>query len=423
MQRLAGVLGVIVTLASLAAPAGAAAPDGDRQRAEALVAEGLGFARAAKQLQEKGTAGYRDEYRKAIARFEAANRLYPHPEIQHNLARAHEELGELKVAYGWYSQALKQDYTYASDGRTRLAKIEQQLRQTHALLTVRATPSDASVRLVFADATEENHVSTPFQTWALAGTLKIVASNPEFKTGNRDYQLVAGEDRQVNLVLEPLPRQGFFQVNANVPGAKVFLSEVLVGTLPMQSVTYPAGAYELKVTAKGYVTHKEQVVIVKDQLTPVTVAMIPDAKVGDDKQPPIGGEETGGGPPAWIGATLVGLGAGAVIVGVVFHVKAFDYNGQANKVPISDPPLKADEDKYDRLFGKAKDNQTYAFASYGAALVLVGTGVALLLIGDDAPAPPAAGAPPTGSGAVAPRFVPSVQAGPGYFGAGATLTF
>ena len=418
MQRLAACLGLIAALAVATAPALAAAPDGDRQRAEALVAEGLSYARAAKQLQQKGAAGFRDEYGKAIAKFEEANRLYPHPEIQHNLARAHEELGQLKVAFEWYSQALKQDYTYASDGRTRLAKIEQQLRKSHALLTVRTTPSDTNVRLVFSDGTEETHVSTPFQTWALAGTLKIVASNPEFKTGNKDYELKAGEDRQVNLVLETLPRQGFLEVNANVPGAKVFLSEVLIGTLPMQSVTYPAGIYELKVTAKGYLDHKEQLVIVKDQLAAVTVALLPDGKPDDGKDGG-GGKvaDGGGGPPTWIGVTLIGLGVGTAILGGVLHAKAFDYNDQANGIKISDPPIQADEDRYDRLFGKAKDNQTYAWVSYGVGAALIGTGIALLVIGGDDEATPAS------SGGVPPRFVPSVQAGPGYVGAGGTLTF
>ncbi|PKN59499.1 MAG: hypothetical protein CVU56_00270 [Deltaproteobacteria bacterium HGW-Deltaproteobacteria-14] len=417
MQRLAAYLGVFAALAMATAPALAAAPDRDRQRAEALVAEGLSYARAAKALQQKGTAGFRAEYGKAIAKFEEANRLYPHPEIQHNLARAHEELGHLKVAFEWYSQALKQDYTYASDGRARLGKIEQQLRESHAMLTVRTTPSDTNVRLVFSDGTEETHVSTPFQTWALAGTLKIVASNPEFKTGNKDYELKAGEDRQVNLVLETLPRQGFLEVNANVPGAKVFLSEVLIGTLPMQSVTYPAGIYELKVTAKGYLDHKEQLVIVKDQLAAVTVALLPDGEPDD------GGEVGGGrvtrddGPPTWIGVTLIGLGVGTAILGGVFHGKAFDFNDQANKIPISDPRNEIDDARYDSLFGKAKDNQTYAWVSYGVGAVLVGTGIALLAIGGDDEAPPAS------SVAVPPRFVPSVQAGPGYLGAGGTLTF
>jgi len=181
----------------------------------------------------------------------------------------------------------------------------------------------------------------------------------------------------------------------------------------MQSVTYPAGIYELKVTAKGYKTHKEQVVVTKDQLTAVTVALVADGSIGDETPPP-----GGGGPPTWIGATLVGLGAGAVIVGVVFHAKAFDLNDQANKIPVSDPRVKADDDEYDRLFGQAKDNQTYAFISYGAAAVLVGTGIALLVAGGDD------GAPADGAASnLAPRFVPSLQAGPGFVGAGGTISF
>jgi len=414
MLRTAAVLMLTLVLSS---PATAAAPNADRTRAEQLVAEGLGFARTAKSLQEDGKPGFREAYAQAVEKFAEANRLYPHPEIQHNLARAHEELGELKAAYEMFSLALKQDYLYASDGRARLAKIEEELRRDHARLTVRATPSDVTVRLTFADGTEEGHVSTPFQTWALAGPLKVSAANPSFKSTQRDITLVAGEDRSLNLVLEPLPKQGFLQVTANVAGAKVFLSEVLVGALPLATLTYPAGVYELKITAKGYKTHTQQVVIEQDALVSVPVALEPLPGVTPGETP---GAEEDGGVPSWIGATVIGLGAGALVLGVVFHAQAFKYNNDANQVPISDPPIQEDEDRYDSLYGRALDNQTYAWVSYGAAAVLVGTGVALLsLSGDEDEAPADAG----GATARGIRVTPSFGAGPGYVGGGATFSF
>lgn len=413
MLRVAAVC--VLTLA-LASAALAAAPDADRTRAEQLVAEGLGFARTAKQLSEQGQPGVREAYRKAVEKFAEANRLYPHPEIQHNLARAHEELGELKSAHAMFSLALKQEYLYASDGRTRLGRIEQQLRVDHALLTVRATPSDANVRLVFADGTDATHLSTPFQTWALAGSLKVTATHPSFKTFQRELELVAGEDRALNLVLEPLPQQGFLQVTANVPGAKVFLSEVLVGTLPLATLTYPAGVYELKVTAKGYKPHKQQVIVTQDALVSVPVALEPLVAVGPGEEPIE--DPGGGGVPSWVGATVIGVGAGAVVLGVVFHARAFKLNNDANQIPISTPPNPEDEAKYDDLFDRALDNQTYAWVTYGVAAALIGTGIVLLNLGGDDEDP--ADAPASSAGL---RLVPTFGVTADGWGAGATLSF
>lgn len=348
--------------------------DSGRERAAALVAEGVELARA-------------QDFRAAIPKFEEANRLFPHPEIQHSLARAHEEIGQLRTAHHWFSLALRQDYTYAADARERLARIETELRKTHARLTVRATPSGVRVTMRLADGSEETNLSTPFETWAVAGELRISANHPEFKALTRELVLARGEDRTVNLVLEPLPKQGFFQVIASVPGAKVLLNEVLVGTLPMQSVTYPAGVYELQVSAKGYETHRRQVAIEPDALTQVTVALEPrEADAVVVAPPPV---EPPSGPPTWIGPTLVGLGVAAGVVGAVLHAEAHRINGEANDIPVPTPPDPIDleaEARYERLFQNATDHQTMAIGSYigGGALVLVGVILIATAADDDA---------------------------------------
>ena len=79
------VLLTVIGLAGLVGPAHAATPDDDRIRAEKLIQEGLTLARG-------------KQFREAIPKFEAALKLYPHPETKHNLGRAHEEVGELKKA-------------------------------------------------------------------------------------------------------------------------------------------------------------------------------------------------------------------------------------------------------------------------------------------------------------------------------------
>ncbi len=395
MQRLVALFIVMAPIA-LCSTTLAAQADPSRERAGQLVEEGLSLAR-------------KKNFREAADKFAEANRLYPHPEIQHNLARAYEELGDLKQAHYWFAQALKEDYTYASDGQSKIKEIERQLLETYARLTVRTTPGDVRVLLHLADGQQESYVTTPFEAWVPAGRLKIVGTNPDFKTGTRELELTAGESRSVNLVLQPLPKQGFLSVQANVPGATVFLSEVLVGTIPMESITHPVGVYDLKVMADGYITHKEQVVVEVDELTTATVALEP---IDGSPPPPV--EEPGDGPPTWLGATFVGLGASAVVAAIVLHVKAFKKNDDANAIPISDPPDPVAEARYDKLFGEAKDLESYALYTYVGATALIGTGVLLLILSDDAPDADAA----TGV-----TLAPELGLTPDFVGAGATLRF
>lgn len=354
-----------------------AGPEEDRARAEQLIQEGLTLARG-------------KQFREAIPKFEAALRLYPHPETRHNLGRAHEELGELRQAHEYFTQALKEDYQFAADGRQRLMTIEGELKKAFARVTVRTTPSQATVVLTFPSGEEETHVSTPFQTWVPAGTTRLVGSNPAFKAAEQTLDLAAGEEREVSLVLLPLPRQGFLQVNVNQPGATVILSGRQAGKTPLAGLPWDVGAYELEVKLKGYRTHREPIVINQDEVTSVNVALLPDAEDPD-------GDE---GVPSWVGWTLIGTGA--VAGGIALYLQF----GKAH--PAQDQADEAQDDaEYDRLHQKAIDFQTAAIVTGVVGAGLVGTGIYLLVAegGDDATA-------------VAPRFVPEVALTPdgGYLG-------
>jgi hypothetical protein len=370
----------------------------------------------AQRYHKEGLAlASKKDFARAVDKFQLALKSFPHPATKHSLARAYEELGDLKNAYEWFRRALQEDYTYAAEGRERLAAVETQLRTTHARLTVRTTPSRVTVTLATADGQEELFHSTPFEAWVLGGKTRVTGSNPEFKPGQRAIDLVAGEDRTLNLELEPLPKQGFLQVNADAPAAKVFLSDVYIGDTPLTSMAHPVGVYELRVAAEGFDDHRESVVIDQDQLSSVTIEM---SRIGG-KLPPTSGltrtESTG--VPTWVGATIIGVGAAAVVAGVVFHVEAFRQANEANSIPISDPINNADEAKSDRLFADAESSQSNAAIAYGVAGGLIVTGALLLiLVPEEEVEVPI-------DGAMAPRFTPSIVTTPTYVGVGGTFTF
>lgn len=370
----------VIGFASLAGTAHAT-PEEDRARAEKLIQEGLTLAR-------------NKQFRDAIPKFEAALKLYPHPETKHNLGRAHEELGELKKAHEYFTSALKEEYTFAADGRQRLMRIEAELRKSYARVTVRTTPSQVTCVLTFPSGEDETHVSTPFQSWVPAGRTKLVGTNPNFKTGEQTLDLAAGEDREVSLVLIPLPKQGFLQVSVNQPGATVTVSGRLAGKSPLAGLAWEVGAYELEVKLRGYQTHREQLVINEDSVTSVNVSLQPEVAGGTDS-----------GVEPWVGWTLIG--SGAVLAGVALYVEyGLGFPAQEKADPLPPGP------EYDAAHQKAINYETAAIITGIVAGGLAATGVYLLVF--EAPPEDAANGP---------RFVPNVAFTPDGGYVGGTFSF
>lgn len=356
MPSLLARLFLVLALLS-ATQAAHAGPAEDQVAAEKLVQGGLVDARAGR-------------FRDAIAKFEAAYKLYPRPEIQHNLARAHEELKEYKQAYAYFSKACEQDYPFAEDGRKRLAAISDLLRKTHAPLTVKVTPSQVNVHLRFADGTQETHTSTPIQTWAPAGKVEIAASNPRFEPRTERRELAAGIAVTVDLVLAPILQRGFIAINVSEPGARVSISGVEVGRSPLPALPLTAGTHLLEVSLPGFATRTETVVVTPDQVTTVSVILREDASAGPRAEVP------------WLGWTLTGTGAAFGITALVLQFgKALPLERSA-RTREEDP----DPTEYNRLVDRAYKYETAAIITGAAGLVMTASGVLLVLSHEDEPA-------------------------------------
>jgi len=383
MRATSLVVALLLAVFGLASFAGTAhaTQEEDRARAEKLIQEGLTLAR-------------NKQFREAIPKFEAALKLYPHPETKHNLGRAHEELGELKKAHEYFTSALKDDYTFAADGRQRLMRIEAELRKSYARVTVRTTPSQVTCVLTFPSGEDETHVSTPFQSWVPAGRTKLVGTNPNFKTGEQTLELTAGEDREVSLVLIPLPKRGFLQVSVNQPGATVTVSGRLAGKSPLAGLAWEVGAYELEVKLRGYQTIRQQVVVNEDSVTSVNVSLAPE----------IGGSKADDGVAPWVGWTLVG--SGVALGGVALYL---EYGKAFPAQKVADPLTGAE---YDRAHQKAINFETAAIITGIVAGGLAATGLFLLIF-----------EAPSDDSASVPAFVPNVAVTPDGGYVGGTFSF
>jgi hypothetical protein len=386
---------VVLLLVAFCLSAGAgtamAGPEDDRRAAEKLSDEGIQFAKQKK-------------YALAVEKFEAALKLYPHPVIMHNLGRAHEELGNIRRAYEFFSQALQQDYSFATDGRERLNRIGATLSKTHARIVVRVTPSQSKVVVTMPDGVSETHVLAPFTLWVKAGDTAFNISNPSFKGLQETRTFKAGEEREVEFVLTPLPRLGFLRVSVNVPGADVTLSGKPLGKTPLPSTTVEAGAYQLEITAPGYAPYLGAVTVEKDAVTEVTVALEPQ----DGVLKPIPKDTKG--TPAAVAWTLIGSGLAVAGGGVGVFMHGVSKADEVGKRYPLDPGNPGTQELQRQKFEAAVDRVVVplniganVMMGVGGAAIL--TGIILLIADPEEDA--------TAESTSAPRFHPLIGAMPG----------
>lgn len=385
------LLGLGVALALAVPPAWA---QSDKEKAGALVEQGLDKARDGK-------------FAEAMPLFDQAFKLFPHPEILHNLARAHEELGQLPLALDEFRRALEmdKDYTFASDAQKRVVDIPARLRKTHGLVRVTSTPAQVELTLSVDGRPFEGHLAAPAERWVPAGRLKVSGTRPGYVDSAEEIDVVAGAEPSVELVLPPVAQKGFIAVVTTVEGGTIHIDGEPAGTTPLQTTPLAAGVHTVRVEAEGYEPFEERVVVEPDRETVVRATLLP---LGEG---PAGAGESG--PKATLGAAFIGGGLAVAVVGAVLHGLAFKDANDASEVENN--PLSTEDDaRFDSLEGKAKTKQAVAFASYGVGAALAGVGIYFLVRKPRASQK---------TEAAAPRLTPVLAPERGGFGLGARLSF
>lgn len=390
------LLGLGLTLV-VAAPSARAQSQSDKDKAGALVERGLEEARDGR-------------FAEAMPLFDKAFKLYPHPEILHNLARAHEELGQLSLALDEFRRALEmdKDYTFASDAQKRVVDIPARLRKTHGLVRVTSTPAQVELTLSVDGRPFEAHLVTPAERWVPAGKLTVSGTRPGYIDSAKEIDVVAGAEPSVELVLPPVAQKGFIAVVTTVEGGTVHIDGEPAGSTPLQTTPLAAGVHTVRVEAAGYQAFEERVVVEPDRETLVRATLLRLA--GDVSA--VGGRG-GAGPKPTLGAALIGGGLAVAVVGAVLHGLAFKDANDASEV-VNNLQSTEDDKRFDSLKGKAETKQAVAFASYGVGAAVVGVGIYFLVRKPRASQK---------TEAAAPRLTPVLAPERGGFGLGARLSF
>ncbi|HET6337795.1 MAG TPA: PEGA domain-containing protein [Polyangiales bacterium] len=113
---------------------------------------------------------------------------------------------------------------------------------------------------------------------------------------------------------------GTLSVQANVANAEIKLDGQVVGQTRDKSLVLEGlkeGEHNLEITAIGHLTHEQKILVASGQRTEIKVSLEPVPEPTSEEAPmaalaPTDEESSGGGNLAWLGYTLIGVGAASL---------------------------------------------------------------------------------------------------------------
>ncbi len=342
---------LVFLLLLLTAPLAYAASDAEVARARQLSAEAADLFRDGKHAE-------------ALEKFEKANRIVPHPNLDVNIGRCHEALGRYDEALLHCKIALNAPTTPAP---TRLAarscvdRVEAKLKRPE--LEVRSRPPGARVVI---DGQEVGR--TPWRGEVEPGRRQVDLELQDLAPVTRTVNAVRGQEHLLEVVLTPATVGGLLSIHTDPAGAEVVLNGEAVGTTPLESFQVDARTYVLEVRKPGYAPQVSTVTVEDGQHLE---RRLPLVLVGP--APGAASER-----PMWPGWTMIGAGVVAAGVGGWFGAKAVDSRDAADKIARTsgDP---ADRDRYDDLVHEMDTRRTLSDVLWGSGGVLVVGGATWLL--------------------------------------------
>jgi len=210
-------------------------------------------ARLAQQHYERGTAFFQQRmFDQALVELNEAFRLDPNPSLVYNIARCHEEKGDLHEAIKFFKSFL-----LTSNDRRAKRRIKKKLRRLRALakrlpstgvVTLTTEPQGATVRI-------DGRVVgvTPMTLGALrAGVHSLELSLANYQRHVGSIRVAAGRTTPINVVLQDAPST--VVISTQPAGAEATLLGASPRSLGRCPCVFKAGAgnYNVRVSKSGF---------------------------------------------------------------------------------------------------------------------------------------------------------------------------
>jgi PEGA domain len=225
------------------------------------LAPGIGHAQPTADARAQAAAAFRraaaaegkKDWRTAIAEYQAAYQLSPHPDVLYNLAAVYEHVGEWRSAASNYRGYL--DGNREADDRTKVEARIAELQTKPGALTITTSPPGGRITV---DGRARG--PGPVVLEVAAGSHNIVADDGGTRVA-RAVTMEYGEPQSIELVM--VVGRGTLVVTSNVAGASVQVDGQAVGRAPWNG-TVDAGPHTVVVAAAGYTTVERSVTVSAD---------------------------------------------------------------------------------------------------------------------------------------------------------------
>jgi hypothetical protein len=197
----------------------------------------------------RGNRLYREgNYSEALLAYQAALDLYAEPVIVYNMAQTYEKLRDPARAALYFERYL-QSRTSSGDRETVLQRIAALKKQARVEVTVTSYPPGAAIYL--GDRAGGVMGRTPFKLALPLGTQRLLLELSGFVPVTRTLAVRLGE---VNLVDAQLQRRSSIRVDADIPGARVFIDDAPAGQRVPHLFEIDAGRHRVRVVLEGFQT-------------------------------------------------------------------------------------------------------------------------------------------------------------------------
>lgn len=317
----------------------------------------------ARQLSKEAGAAFRKgDYHVALAKFQAANALVPHPTLQVNIGRSYEKLEQWEDALNACREVLAAPGLPESTAHAAEECIERVAPHVqNPLIEVRTAPPGASVMVDGVDMGK-----TPWTGTVQPGKRQVDVTLEGHRAVKREVVAARGKKELVRLVLVPESVGGVLAIRSVPEGAALTLDGEKIGETPLEGFGVKPGKYVLEARLSGYLPVAMALPVEDGELVERDLTLVPE----------------GGGPvvkrPQWPAWLMMGSGVVAAGVGGFFGYQAVNDRQDADQLArtSTDP---ADEPRYNALLTDMEGNRTLADVLVTSGSVLVIGGLTWLL--------------------------------------------
>ncbi len=349
---------------------------------------------------EKGKRFFKEgRYDDALRELDKAYRLDPNESLVFNIARVHEERGDLISAVRYYKSylAINPRAKNARDVRKTIRRLQS---MTHTgRLVVTSSPPGATIWI-----NGRNVGITPSKSMVMkTGVSRVELKMNGYATFAEDVLINKGQTSRLSATLQPPPDQVLIQTRPPRAQATIFLPETkALGACPCRINLRP-GRYRLRIHAPGYLTSDIQIVKLKGQplqvpvnLDPMQPGLVPEFEATETDTPEafepdsVIIDDESGSQTTW-GWVCVSTGIASVLGGGAFTtlamVNKYNYDNGSYYRPDPEQPnvlFRYDISQVDglELESEAKTYLNISYGLYAAGGAAIATGIFLILTDD-----------------------------------------